>query len=46
MSYLSSAKVKATLRDKIYEKLLRLGIGYDKNIATSEAVQISMEGVD
>ncbi|TKZ36040.1 ABC transporter ATP-binding protein/permease [Brachyspira catarrhinii] len=46
MSYYSSGKVRQTLREKIYSKLLNLGISYREKFSTSEIVQISMEGVD
>ena len=46
MSYLSSKKVKKTLREKIYEKLLLLGPSYNEQTKTSEIVQIAVEGVD
>ena len=46
MSYLSSKAVKKTLREKIYEKLLRLGASYNEQVATSEVVQVSVEGVE
>lgn len=46
MSYLSSKTVKKTLREKIYGKLLRLGASYREQIATSEVVQVSVEGVE
>ena len=46
MSYYASGKVKQTLREKIYSKLLKLGISYREKFSTSEIVQISMEGVD
>ncbi|MBO5281923.1 MAG: ABC transporter ATP-binding protein/permease [Lachnospiraceae bacterium] len=46
MSYLSSRAVKKTLREKIYEKLLRLGVSYREQVQTSEIVQVSVEGVD
>ena len=46
MSYYASGKVKQTLREKIYSKLLNLGISYREKFSTSEIVQISMEGVD
>lgn len=46
MSYYASGKVKQTLREKIYSKLLNLGISYREKFSTSEVVQISMEGVD
>lgn len=46
MSYLSSKAVKRTLREKIYGKLLRLGVSYRERVATSEVVQVSVEGVE
>ena len=46
MSYLSSKAVKRVLRDKIYEKLLRLGTSYRDRVNTSEVVQVAVEGVD
>lgn len=46
MGYLSSKSVKKTLREMIYQKLLRLGCSYNEQIKTSEVVQISVEGVD
>lgn len=45
-SYMASADVKRVLREKIYEKLLRLGTSYQEQIATSEVVQLSTEGVE
>lgn len=46
MSFLSSKTVKKTLREKIYEKLLRLGASYKEQVKTSEVVQVAVEGVD
>lgn len=46
MSYLSSRSVKQTLREMIYKKLLRLGTSYQEKIATSEIVQVAVEGVE
>lgn len=46
MSFLSAKTVKKTLRQKIYEKLLALGASYQKYVASSEVVQIAVEGVD
>ena len=46
MGYLSSRSVKKTLREKIYQKLLRLGTSYRDQVKTSEIVQIAVEGVD
>lgn len=46
MSYLSSKAVKKTLREKIYEKLLRLGASYNEQVAISEVVQVSVEDVE
>ncbi len=46
MGYLSSKTVKATLREMIYRKLLRLGVSYSEKVRTSEVVQVAVEGVD
>lgn len=46
LSFEVSTLVKASLRERIFEKLLRLGNGYNKNISTAEIVQLSTEGVD
>jgi len=46
LSYLTSVKVKRILRQKIYEKLLRLGVSYTEKAATAEVVQVSVEGVE
>jgi ABC transporter, permease/ATP-binding protein len=46
MGYLSSKAVKRTLREKIYQKLLRLGASYKEQVKTSEVVQVAVEGVD
>lgn len=46
MSYLSSKAVKQTLREKIYDKLLRIGNSYREQINTSEIVQVAVEGVE
>jgi len=45
-SYLASVDVKRILREKIYQKLLRLGASYREQISTSEVVQICAEGVE
>ena len=42
-SYRASVDVKRILRDKIYEKLLRLGAAYREKTATSEVVQMAAE---
>ena len=46
MGYFSSKAVKKSLREKIYQKLLRLGSSYDEQVKTSEVVQVAVEGVD
>ena len=46
MSYKASSRVKKVLRDRICEKLLRLGPSYTGRVSTSEVVQVSTEGVD
>ena len=45
-SYRASVDVKRILRDKIYEKLLRLGASYREKVTTSEVVQMAAEGVE
>lgn len=45
-SFSASADVKRILREKIYEKLVRLGSSYKEQISTSEVVQLSVEGVE
>ena len=45
-SFLASSDVKRILREKIYEKLVRLGSSYKEQISTSEVVQLSVEGVE
>jgi len=46
MSFLASRTVKRVMREKIYEKLLRLGSSYREHVTTAELVQESVEGVD
>ena len=46
MSHLSARAVKRVLREKIFEKLLRLGASYREQANTSEVVQVAVEGVD
>lgn len=45
-TYLSSVDVKRILREKIYEKMLKLGASYNEQVASSEVVQVSTEGVE
>lgn len=42
----SGEKVKQTLREKIYKKLLSLGPSYGESVKTAQLVQIAVEGVD
>ena len=42
----ASLDVKKILRKKIYSKLIKLGISYNENFATSNLVQLSVEGVE
>ena len=46
VSYLACVDVKRILREKIYEKMLKLGASYRGQIASSEVVQVSTEGVE
>lgn len=45
-SFKASVDVKRILREKIYDKLLRLGVSYRESVATSEVVQMAAEGVE
>ncbi len=45
-SYLACVDVKRILREKIYEKLLKLGASYKEQVSSSEVVQVSTEGVE
>ena len=45
-SFAASIDVKRILREKIYDKLLRLGASYREQTATSEVVQMAAEGVE
>lgn len=45
-SYLASVDVKRILREKIYEKMLKLGASYSEQISSSEVVQVTTEGVE
>ena len=45
-SYKASVGVKKILRQKIYEKMLRLGASYREQVSTSEVMQVCTEGVE
>lgn len=45
-SYLASVDVKRILREKIYDKMLKLGASYSEHVSSSENVQVSTEGVE
>lgn len=45
-SYNSSAKVRVSIRESIYKKLLKLGVNYNDTISTSSTVQIAIDGVE
>ena len=42
----TAAAVKRILREKIYEKMLKLGASYSEQVSSSEVVQVSTEGVE
>jgi len=46
LSFRASTLVKVRLRELIYRKLIALGSGYRERIKTSEAVQVSTEGIE
>lgn len=45
-SHKSSGKVRNILREKIYKKLLELGVDYNNALSTSSTVQIAVDGVE
>lgn len=46
MGYRAAAMAKSVLRSVLFRKLLALGSAYDQKVGSSEAVQMSVEGVD
>lgn len=42
----TSQQAKKILREKIFDKLCKIGISYKNYISTAEAVQVSVEGID
>ncbi len=45
-SFLACVDVKRILREKLYEKMLRLGTSYREEVPSSEVVQVATEGVE
>ena len=45
-SYLACVDAKRILREKIYEKMLKLGASYSEQVSSSEVVQVVAEGVE
>ena len=46
MGLAASMAAKRTVRRQVYDKLVRMGPSYSEHIATSEAVQVSVEGCE
>ena len=46
MGVAAAAAAKRSVRRQVYDKLVRMGPGYSVRIATSEAVQVSVEGCE
>ncbi len=46
ISHKATANAKKTLRLELFEKILKMGISYSDKISTSEAIQLSVEGVE
>lgn len=42
----AAKSVKLVLREKLYNKILRLGSSYNKKVSTAEVLQVTVEGVD
>lgn len=45
-SFHASSEVKKVLRQKMYQKLTRMGASYHEKVSTSEVLQVFVEGVD
>ena len=45
-SYKASTKARKSIREKIYKKILELGVNYNKNVSDSTILQVSVEGVE
>ncbi|MDR2305319.1 MAG: ABC transporter ATP-binding protein/permease [Treponema sp.] len=45
-AFLAGDRIKGTLREKIFKKLVSLGPAYSAHVSTAAAVQLSGEGVD
>jgi ATP-binding cassette subfamily B protein len=45
-SFAASSDVKRLVREKIYDKVLRLGPAYQESSTTAEVVQVAVEGVE
>ncbi len=46
MGLKAAGEAKRTVRQLVYDKLVRLGPSYTEHVATSEAVQVSVEGTE
>lgn len=46
MGLAASMAAKRTVRREVYDKLVRMGPSYSEHVATSEAVQVSVEGCE
>ena len=46
ISHKATANAKNTLRSKLIEKILRMGISYTDKISTSEIIQLTVEGIE
>ncbi len=46
MSLRSSVEAKRTVRQQVYDKLVAIGPSYVESVRTSEAMQVSVEGVE
>lgn len=45
-AYKTSGDIKQTLREKIYNKVLRLGASYHEKVSTAQIIQVSTEGIE
>ena len=46
LSFISSSFVKRELREKLFDKVYKLGIHYSSVVSTSELIQLAVEGIE
>lgn len=45
-SYYAATTIKSSLRNRLYQKLLSFGVGYNNKVSSSKVTQIASEGIE